>query len=111
MVAFYFLLYITSYSQLLGSDRILLAMCGPYSMINILHSMLNTSILTELKLILIAKLSKQKVPSVSKRLSTLFSIGQKRNAFDVHKKVVVDYSKQTRSIQVVEVKDTLQIKM
>ncbi|KAJ3308393.1 hypothetical protein HDV04_001338 [Boothiomyces sp. JEL0838] len=79
MVAFYFLLYITSYSQLLGSDRILLAMCGPYSMINILHSMLNTSILTELKLILIAKLSKQKVPSVSKRLSTLFSIGQKRN--------------------------------
>ncbi|KAJ3318911.1 hypothetical protein HDV06_006963 [Boothiomyces sp. JEL0866] len=65
--------------------------------------MLNTSVLTELKLILIAKLSKRKVPSLSKRITNTFSSTKNRDSFDIHKKVVVDYSKDTKSVQVIDV--------
>ncbi|KAJ3259449.1 hypothetical protein HK103_002352 [Boothiomyces macroporosus] len=61
-------MYVTSYSDILGNDRAALAMCGPVTLVDALHSILNTSILAELKLILASKINKTKVPSIVDRV-------------------------------------------
>ncbi|KAJ3310579.1 hypothetical protein HDV04_004922 [Boothiomyces sp. JEL0838] len=73
MICFYTIMYLTSYSELLGNDRVYLAMCGPLTMVDTLHSILNSSILSELKLILEAKIKKRQVPSLKERFDKFFS--------------------------------------
>ncbi|KAJ3310580.1 hypothetical protein HDV04_004923 [Boothiomyces sp. JEL0838] len=68
MISFFIILYVTSYSDILGNDRAALAMCGPVTLVDALHSILNTSILAELKLILASKINKTKVPSIVDRV-------------------------------------------
>ncbi|KAJ3318909.1 hypothetical protein HDV06_006961 [Boothiomyces sp. JEL0866] len=73
MIGFYTIMYLTSYSEALGNDRVYLAMCGPLAMVDTIHSILNSTILSELKLILEAKIKKKQVPTLRARFEKLFS--------------------------------------
>ncbi|KAJ3271394.1 hypothetical protein HDV01_006681 [Terramyces sp. JEL0728] len=72
MICFYLIMYLTSYTDILGSDRVALAMCGPLTMVDTLHSILNSLVLGELRMILQARIKKVTVPSLSQRFYLLF---------------------------------------
>ncbi|KAJ3322277.1 hypothetical protein HDV06_003170 [Boothiomyces sp. JEL0866] len=65
--------YLTGYSQYLGNDRAVLAMCGPLAFADTMHSNLNAAILAELKAIFGEIMNDKKRASVASRVKNIFS--------------------------------------